>query len=261
MQGALDRAVDESGADRASPTAAFTGEGASGEEAVSVIAVTSREVIRARRIESGRSRRREMTVEPDGIDADELGVEATAGCTATRAIRTAHSRPLFVCGERPARRAFGHPNKGAGCVWIRAMGRERIGAHQAGDLGARAHARARRWSVGDVRGACGERRVGPESRLGATASPCAATRARRPPCGVLARRAERGVSPARAAQARRLAVKLNRTDHGAAPMSRIVHGEDNPTVPVLSQVMDAVEAIALAIERRGTVQVVSAWVE
>ena len=102
---------------------------------------------------------------------------------------------------------------------------------------------------------------GPESRLGATASPCAATRARRPPCGVLARRAERGVSPARAAQARRLAVKLNRTDHGAAPMSRIVHGEDNPTVPVLSQVMDAVEAIALAIERRGTVQVVSAWVE
>ena len=44
-------------------------------------------------------------------------------------------------------------------------------------------------------------------------------------------------------------------------MSRIVYGEDNPTVPVLSQVMDAVEAIALAIERRGTVQVVSAWVE
>ena len=36
-------------------------------------------------------------------------------------------------------------------------------------------------------------------------------------------------------------------------MSRIVHGEDNPTVPVLSQVMDAVQAIALAIERRGTV--------
>jgi hypothetical protein len=56
-------------------------------------------------------------------------------------------------------------------------------------------------------------------------------------------------------------VKLNRTDHGAAPMSRIVHGEDNPTVPVLSQVMDAVQTIALAIERGGTVQVASAWVE
>ena len=44
-------------------------------------------------------------------------------------------------------------------------------------------------------------------------------------------------------------------------MSPIVHGEDNPTVPVLSQVMDAVQAIALAIERGGTVQVASAWVE
>ena len=44
-------------------------------------------------------------------------------------------------------------------------------------------------------------------------------------------------------------------------MSRIVHGEDNPTVPVLSQVMDAVDAIPVAIERRDTGQVVSAWVE
>ena len=44
-------------------------------------------------------------------------------------------------------------------------------------------------------------------------------------------------------------------------MSPIVRGEHYPTVPVLSEVMHAVEAMPVAIERRGTVQVVSGWVE
>ena len=44
-------------------------------------------------------------------------------------------------------------------------------------------------------------------------------------------------------------------------MSRIVRGEDNPAVPVLSEVMNAVDAIPDAIERWAIVQVISAWVE
>jgi hypothetical protein len=147
--------------DRAPAAAAFTGECAFGEEVVSVIAVTSREVIRTQRLESGRSRRREMTVEPDGIDADELGVEATVGCTATGAFRTAQSRPLFVCGERPARRACGHPKKGvrAACGYAQwgASRSVRIRPETSGRGLTLAPARGRWATCG---GACGERRVG-----------------------------------------------------------------------------------------------------
>ena len=244
--------------DRAPPTATFTGECAFGEEVVSIIAVTSREATRAQRLESGRGRRREMTVEPDGIDADELGVEATVGCTATGTIRTAQVCPLFVGGERPARRACGHPKKGADCVWMRAMGREPIGAHQAADLGARAHARARLWSVGDVRGGLRRTtrwspRAGSGRRL---------LRVRRPPL-------RRARAPSRA---RRLACASGssapprseaepyRSRGGADVTDRAWRRQPGRT-PVLPEVMDAEEAIALAIERRGTVQVVSAWVE
>ena len=41
-------------------------------------------------------------------------------------------------------------------------------------------------------------------------------------------------------------------------MSRIVRAVDNPTVPVLSELMNAVDAMPVATERRGTVQVISA---
>ena len=122
----------------------------------------------------------------------------------------------------------------------------------------------RLWSAGDVRGGGGlaaNDALEPESRLGATVgdgfSVCGSRGVARP-CGVVTRRAERGVSPARAAPARRLAVKLNRTGQGAAPMSRIVRAVDNPTVPVLSELMNAVDAMPVATERRGTVQVISA---
>ena len=41
-------------------------------------------------------------------------------------------------------------------------------------------------------------------------------------------------------------------------MSRIVRGEDNPTALVMSEVMNAVDAGPVAIERRSTVQFISA---
>ena len=110
MKRALDRRVTTAQPEGAPLRTAFTDECAFSEEPARIIAGTYREVIGARRLESGKSRRREISVEPVGTDAVELTLKTTTDCTATGAGGTAKSRVFQAKGSRVDRipRHFGN---------------------------------------------------------------------------------------------------------------------------------------------------------